>query len=144
MRALIPLLFVAACTEDPGDPASEPTVAITAPTEGATVAGPDVEVRIAVEDFTFTPKEGVARRSAPMLPLWLQALPSASAHTPGEAANGYVEFKLDGAIVAEEAAVAHTIAGISAGEHTIEVELLWPDGDAFYPSVEAEVTFTVE
>ena len=76
------------------------------------------------------------------LPLLLQP-PVALAHGDPSDPGGYIQVTLDGEEVAQLTDVIADLA-IEAGEHTLGVELYWPDGDAFYPPIEDEVTFTVE
>lgn len=127
------LMSLLAC----GSPEPEPpTVAILAPAEGATVASGDVAVSIVVEHMTLTTEE-LARAPA----LW-SPIPAAWAHEGEGEHAGTAAIRLDGAEVAAITDTVTTLTGVTAGAHTLEVELL-DDGTApFDPPVKAQVAFT--
>lgn len=145
-------VLMAACTSGtPGDDTDSdavvvalPTVSITAPADGSTVTGPDTSIVIAVQDFELVAKEQSARfvPGPPLGGLWMW-MPTADAHEAGEAPAGYLSVRLDDALFAETTSTTVAVTGLAAGEHTVDVELRYPDGDAFYPAIHAFVTFTV-
>lgn len=152
MRALVGMgaLVLAGCATESADDVdtdvlAQPAVAIVSPAAGAELADGTVEVVFVVTDFTFAPKDETAWWSpARWLPTLGAALvPEARAHTPGEAPHGYAIVRLDGAVVAEIAQETTTLTDVAPGPHTLSVELAYPDGDVFYPPVEATVSFTV-
>lgn len=121
-----------------------PTIAITSPVEGASVSGPDVALEIDVQKFNLTGKQ-VSARAVPPLRLWgLDMLcPTADAHTLETPPLGYIAVRVDGVLKAETIDVSTTMIGLTPGSHVVEVELLYPDSDGFYPAVLDDVTFTV-
>ena len=159
MRGLPLILALAACHGDDGDKgdtdtdtdvadtqvtAPTPTLTIVAPAAGATVDGPDVDVVLDVTDFPFVAPEAAARSTLPVGPAWTWLLTgTAAAHEVGEAPEGYVQLTLDDDAVTQLTAETTTLVGLSAGSHHLEAELLYPDGDSFYPAILADVTFTV-
>lgn len=127
------------------DTLAQPAVSIVSPAAGTELPDGTVEVAFVVTDFTFTRKDETAWWSPAR---WLPALgsalvPEARAHTPGEAPNGFAIVRLDGTVVAEITTDATTLTDVAPGPHTLSVELAYPDGDVFYPPVEATVSFTV-
>ena len=70
--------------------------------------------------------------------------PLAMAHDPDERPAGYVRVRLDGIIVAEEPATRFYLDGVLLGEHHLEAELIYADGDTFFPPILDSQTFTVE
>ncbi len=122
-----------------------PTIAILSPTEGLTVTGPDVPLQIDVQKFNLTGKTPSARWVAPPK-LWGLSLliPTADAHTLETPPLGYIAVRVDGVLTAETIDVSTTLVGLAPGQHVVEVELLYPDSDGFYPAVLDDVTFTVQ
>lgn len=117
-----------------------PVVAIASPEDGATTDSADVEVIVDLEGFTLD----VSATSASLGPLPLLSWASAAwAHEADAYPTGVVAWTLDGAEVARTATDRYTFAALDPGEHVVEVELLWSDGDAFYPAVTDDVAFTV-
>lgn len=137
------LALLVACAGDDGDDGTtpeplEPAVTIASPGEGEAVPAGAVTVTLELEDFELTGR--LARRAGPLDAL----VPSAEAHVAGEDPNGYVELKLDGVVVAEEAATSIVVQGVLVGEHILTATLRYPDGDSFFPDVNDRVTFTAE
>lgn len=135
-------------TDTGAEPATvypRPTITIQAPLDGATVAGPDVALKLDVQKFNLTGKEVSARWVMPPR-LWGLSLivPTADAHDLETPPLGYIAVRVDGVLTAETIDVETTLAGLAPGEHVVEVELLYPDSDGFYPAVLDAVTFTVQ
>ncbi len=152
-HTLVGCLILASCsgggpaTEDTDEPAvvfPRPVVTLVAPLADAMVTGPDVTLTLTVEDFELTGKSDVVRHVAPLRTwAWSWLTPAAYAHGTNEAPNGYIAVRVDGVLTAELDTTTTTLTGLAAGPHTVEVELLYPDADAFYPAVFDAVTFTV-
>lgn len=138
MRAMLFVIALSGCTG--GE--LEPAVEITAPADGATT-GADVTITVEVTDFALVDPESARRARRPV---WtpLDLFPAAYAHDPSADPEGYVEYSVDGDVVATTTDLSFAVTGLAAGAHTIEVELYYPDGDAFFPAVTDEVTITVE
>lgn len=111
-----------ACTAFHDDTAEEaPTVSFLAPLDGDVVAAGDVAVSILVEDFV---------------------LKSPAVHNVGTG-EGYAQIRVDG--VDTLAAMRTNFSlDLATGEHTLEAELFYTDGDALEPAVTARVTVTAE
>lgn len=116
----------------PGEVA-QPTVTILSPAPEATV-GTEVTVEVAVDGFELVAQEASLLR-------WL--VPTAYAHEPGDDPQGYVRLTLDEVEVASGPQTTFSLEDLAAGDHVLVAELFWPDGDAFYPAVDDEVSFTV-
>jgi len=135
-----PLLFLlAGCPKEP-EPVVPPTVEIVTPADGTVVANGDVSVVVEVTDFELVEPEAGARFTPPIL-WWAPTL--AWAHEPGAEAAGYLQVSVDGDAVLDTSDLEFTLMAIASGEHTIEVELMYPDGDALFPAVTDEVAITV-
>jgi hypothetical protein len=121
-----------------------PTITILSPTDSATVTGPDVALDLDVQKFNLTGKAPSARWVMPPR-LWGMSLlvPTADAHTLETPPLGYIAVRVDGVLTAETIDVTTTLVGLAPGTHVVEVELLYPDSDGFYPAVIDDVTFTV-
>lgn len=104
-----------------------PAVTILAPAEGEVVTGPDLAVELQVEGFAWAAPEG--RRLL---------------HDPSAEPEGYAELYLDGGEPVVLTGPLGALSGVDAGEHELEVELYWPDGDAFFPPATDGCTFTVQ
>ena len=127
------LISLLAC----GSPEPElPTVSILAPADGATVTSGDVSVSIVVEHLTLT-TEAVARAPA----LW-SPIPAAWAHEGESEHAGTASIRLDGVEVAAITDTVTTLTGVTAGAHTLEVELLDDGTASFDPPVKAQAVFT--
>lgn len=127
-----------AATEDDGRAASQPSVDITTPEDGASVEAGDVEVTVSAESFEVVDKLGQEA-------------------VDGE---GHIHFYFDvdeiptepdkPAVTADEstyhaaATTTHTWTDVEAGEHTFGVQLVNNDHTPLVPAVTAEVTVTVE
>lgn len=138
---LIPLLALAACAgKDEESTEETPTVSFLAPEEGATVTAGTVDVSLVVAHMTLEDPGATAAAPSPILD-WLLPGRPARAHNEGEA-EGYAELRLDGAAAATVYETQAQIEGVEAGEHSLEVELFYSDGDALEPPVTATVSFT--
>jgi hypothetical protein len=131
------LLALAGCPEP--EPVL-PTVAIVAPADGSTTSSGDVAVEVEVTDFDLVAPEETARFVP--LPLWW-APSMAFAHEPGEEPEGYLHVTVDDEELLDTIELEFTLEALASGSHTIEVELLYPDGDAFYPAVRDSIDITV-
>ena len=96
---------------------SQPLVRVLSPVQDAQVAGPDVEVRMEVEGVTLSP-----RRSR---------------------MGAYVLLRLDNAPPVKTFTNNFTYKGVSAGSHTLRVELRRNDDTSFDPPVRTQVRFAV-
>ncbi|MFZ5482427.1 MAG: hypothetical protein ACOZNI_37035 [Myxococcota bacterium] len=116
------LWLMLACTGGEGDDTAveAPTVAWLTPSEGADTAVGDLACSLVVENFLL---ESPAKHGA-----------------EGETPEGYLAIRLDGADVLETADTQFTVT-VDAGEHTLEAELLYADGDPLDPAVTASVGF---
>ncbi|MCB9680115.1 MAG: hypothetical protein H6733_01465 [Alphaproteobacteria bacterium] len=127
----------------------DPTLSIVSPVDGTTASGDTITVEVAVTDFPFEAPTATAACRVPARaraagPLdWL--VPAARAHEIGEEPSGYIEVTLDGVQVADEIRTTFDVdvSGLAAGTHTLEVELLYADGDALYPAVTDAIGFVV-
>lgn len=133
-----------------------PSIEILVP--GSIAIGPSIVVDIRVYDFVFIgpaigDQTGGEQTGAwrPALPAWpllgegLAALEgTARAHEPTERPAGYIRLRLDGEIVAEEPASRFYLEGVEPGEYSLEAELVWLDGDTFFPPQIDLQSFTVQ
>lgn len=99
-----------------------PTVAIVSPADGADTAFDFVGLSFNVSNFSVVPKFGQAPQ-------------------PGE---GHVHIFLDGAYLFFSANTTMSVRGLSAGAHTVRVELRENDHSALAVPVFGEVTFTAQ
>lgn len=156
MRSLLCLLIFGACsdkveesavteTADTQDTAKvwpPPTVAITQPAPGQQLKGDTVEARLQLGGFVLD-IQAVSRVGPPLR--WLALAPMLTwAHEPTERPTGVVSWSLDGLEIERTATDSYTFTDVAPGEHELEVELLWSDGDAFYPAVTDDVVFTLQ
>lgn len=120
----------------------DPVVTILSPVDGATAPLGDVEVTVEVSEFDLTgrtPETGLGG-------LWFHLLvPEAWAHRSGEKPNGFLALRIDGVTVLESTETTNTLsfAGLAEGEHRIAAELMWYDGDRFYPPTTKEIVVHV-
>ncbi len=133
-----------------------PSIEILVP--GSIAIGPSIVVDIRVYDFVFIGpaigdqtgggQTGSWRPALPRYPLLGEGLAAlegtARAHPTSERPAGYIRLRLDGEIVAEEPATRFYLDGVEPGEHSLEAELLWLDGDTFFPPQIDIQTFTVQ
>lgn len=61
-------------------------------------------------------------------------------HNEGTA-SGYIQVRLDGSDVLQSSTTNFTVTVGAAGDHTVEAELYYEDGDALEPAVSASVDF---
>ncbi len=153
-------LSLAACagTPDASDDETDtteyplPTVRIGSPEDGATVIGTEVTLELVITDFKLTGPEATAlRRQRSMGPLpawplgsalWNASVPQSVAHTPGSEPAGYISVTVDGEEVQQATASPITLTGLELGRHDLGVELLYPDGDGFFPAAADEIAIT--
>ena len=95
----------------------QPQISVLSPTQDAQVSGPDIEVRMEVEGVTLSP-----RRSR---------------------LGAYVLLRLDNAPPVKTFTENFTYKGVSAGSHTLRVELRRNDDTSFDPPVRTQVRFAV-
>ncbi len=95
----------------------QPQISVLSPVQDAQVAGPNVQVRMEVEGVTLSP-----RRSR---------------------MGAYVLLRLDNAPPVKTFTDNFTYKGVSAGSHTLRVELRRNDDTSFDPPVRTQVRFTV-
>ena len=115
---MLALLTVLACADPESTQA--PTLAFLAPTDGEVVPAGTVAVSLLVEDF---------RLVTPV-------------HSEG-APEGYVQLRVDGADLLRTGATQAEV-DLAPGEHVVEAELRYEDGDALEPAVIATVGVTAE
>jgi hypothetical protein len=127
-------------------PPPPPTLAIAAPVSGAALAGPDVAVTLEIGGFIldgYQPPGSTTGALWGLGPLWSWSLLPADAHVTGEPPRGFPLVRLDGIEVSRDPSAALVLAAVPPGAHFLEVELLWYDGDAFFPPVIDGVSFTI-
>jgi len=95
----------------------QPSIVVLSPEQDGQVAGPDIEVRMEVDGVTLSP-----RRSR---------------------VGAYVLLRLDNAPPVKTFTDNFTYKGVSAGSHTLRVELRRNDDTSFDPPVRTQVRFTV-
>ena len=101
--------------------APAPTLEVTTPTSGGTVAAGDVTMSVKTTGLKFT-------------------MPSNTV-VPGE---GHVHFILDGEPLEMSTSPDFVYEGVAAGEHTLTAELVQNDTKPFSPPVKQEITFIAE
>ena len=95
----------------------QPRISVLSPVQDAQVAGPDVQILMEVEGVTLSP-----RRSR---------------------MGAYVLLRLDNAPPVKTFTDNFTYKGVSAGSHTLRVELRRNDDTSFDPPVRTQVRFDV-
>lgn len=113
-----------------------PSVRITAPAEGATVAAGDLQISIVVSNFEAVNKLGAAKSAGEghvHFFVDVSAIPTA----PGKPA-----VSAEGTYHAV-ATTSYTITNVGPGNHTIAAELVNNDHTPLEPPVVAKVSFTV-
>lgn len=118
----------------------DPTVDILSPVEGEVVGADTLGVTAVTTGFRYeAPDSGLAAWTA----WWL---PTAHAHDPGEAPYGYLQWRVDGqdVLATSDPSATLDLSVLSDGAHALQVELFYPDGDAFYPPVVDEVGILLE
>ncbi|MCK6527701.1 hypothetical protein L6R50_09095 [Myxococcota bacterium] len=139
------LLLPPGCEEE----AEPPEVEFLAPQDGSTVASGTVDVSLVIEHFTLVELEAALRaRHAPSrLAQWADALlpgRAAYAHGGEEFPEGHCVLRLDGVEVATLTSTQGQVTGVEAGQHALEAELVYADGDPLDPPVKVQVGFTAE
>lgn len=147
MRHLIgiPLLFTFACKDAADDSALEPPeLSFLSPEADSIVEAGDVAVSLVVEHFVLV--EPVASRDSradrAFGALFDALIPPAAAHNEEGTPEGFISLSLDGSEVMSTGSTQATVSVTDAGEHTLEAELFYTDGDALEPPVSASVSFT--
>ncbi len=136
-------LLAAGCpTPEPVETVYHPSVSFLSPSADTTVPAGDIAVSIVVADFVLA-QPATLSHWRPVSPLWL-FVPEAEAHNGDGAPRGYAVLRVDGSYQADLRSVQYTLTGVAAGPHTLDVELLFEDGDAFDPPVTASVGFVAE
>jgi hypothetical protein len=102
-------------------PAGAPWIAITAPAAASTVPLNFTAVTVTVANFTLIPV-------------------GTAANAVGQ---GHWHLYLDGALFTMSASLSEVVTGLSAGSHTVRVELVSNDHNALAAPVTDEVTFSV-
>lgn len=113
--------------------AAEPTVHITSPANGSTVAGPSVTVTWESSGVTIKPPAEATAKEEGHYHAFLDIMPDT---TPGE------PFPKGEGIV-HTADTSTTFDNVAPGEHTVTLVLGYNDHSAWQPVVEDKVTFTV-
>jgi hypothetical protein len=132
------VLWLAACGGE--DAPVDPTVDILSPVEGEEVTTDALGVTAVTTGFRYeAPDTGLAAWTA-----WL--MPTARAHEPGESPYGYLQWRIDGAdvLATSDPSATLDLSALGDGAHSVEVELFYPDGDAFYPPVVDVVGIVLE
>lgn len=95
-----------------------PALSVTAPTNGATIASPDVNIELSVLNFVVG--------------------------TPGAGIDGHIHYTVDGgSTVMKYDTDPIALTGLTDGEHTVDLELVDNTHTPLNPAVTASVTFTV-
>ncbi|MCX7550995.1 DUF6130 family protein [Xanthomarina sp. F2636L] len=95
-----------------------PTLGVVSPTNGSNVPGPDVSVELSVQNFNVGPTSG--------------------------GFDGHIHYNVDGgANIMKYDTDPINLIGLSAGSHTIDLELVDNSHNPLTPPVTANVTFTV-
>ena len=112
------------------EPAS---IAITAPTEGELLPGPDLTVQVAVSGFDLRPPLQETREpNAGHIEYFLDVLPTFDQPTPLGEDN-----------IIHSGRFSETFAGVPSGEHTVSVCLAYDDHTCIGPSLTDSATVTV-
>jgi hypothetical protein len=116
--------------------ASAQSVSITAPTNGAVLAGPDVTVSITVTGATLVPAANATRKEDLHVHYMLDvdATPYLSGTTPVPQGNPNI---------VHSGALSNTFTGVAPGAHRVVVLLGYSDHLAFQPPVAPAVSFSV-
>ncbi|RED46676.1 putative secreted protein (Por secretion system target) [Winogradskyella eximia] len=94
-----------------------PTLGVTSPSNGETIASPDVNVEISVQNFTVA---------------------------AGGTGDGYITYSVDaGSSVDKFDTTPIALTGLADGAHTIDLELVDNSGTSLSPAATASVSFTV-
>ena len=128
-----------ATTPTPGQLPSgaTPSITITSPADGSTVAPGDVMVTVNVSNFNLVPKQGEAAvQGEGHIHYFLDVNPIPT--TPGQPA-----LPPAGSAYATTDKTTYTFTNVAAGTHTIAVELVNNDHTPLSPPVTATVTVTV-
>lgn len=97
--------------------AQQPSLRVLSPENGATVGGPNVELRMDVRGVELTPRES--------------------------SNSAYVQLKLDELPPVKSYTDTFTFQGVAAGNHMVRIELRRGDGSQLNPPVRAQVRFSV-
>jgi len=111
-----------ATTTDPTQrPSSPAVITVVEPVAGATIEGPDVPVKVELENATVI--EEVTTELSPD--------------------EGHIHIALDGKTITLLAGLEETVPNVPPGPHLLEVEFVAGDHGPFNPRVVRTVSFTV-
>ena len=130
MRRVLPVLLLIACKHEPE--ADPPTLTIISPEDGAMLDTSEVQLSIIVENFELVPVGGDGDR---------KQAPGGQGNNEGTA-EGFAEVTLDGVFAFDMEETQGTLTVTEVGEHTVDVELLYEDGDPLEPAVTVSASFT--
>jgi hypothetical protein len=111
----------------------EPSIVITAPTEGEVLAGPDITVSIALSSFTISlPLEPKREPNTGHIAYFLDVEPLFDEPTPLGEDN-----------IIHSGRLSETFVGVADGEHTIYVCLVYDDNTCIDPALTDSVRVSV-
>ena len=113
--------------------AAEPTVHITSPANGSTVAGPSVTVTWESSGVTIKPPAEATAKEEGHYHAFLDIMPDTTPGKPFPKGEGIVHT----------ADTSTTFDNVAPGEHTVTLVLGYNDHSAWQPVVEDKVSFTV-
>ncbi len=111
-------------------------VRITSPANGATVAGPDVTITIAVTGTTLVPAPEATRLEDLHVHYMLDT-------DAGPYLSGVTPVPMGNPNIIHTAALSNTFSGVAAGAHRVTVLLGYSSHAAFQPPVAPSVSFQV-
>jgi LPXTG-motif cell wall-anchored protein len=114
----------------------QPGVVITAPANGATVAGPDVTITIQVTGTTLVPAASATRLEDLHVHYMLDA-------DPAPYLSGATPIPAGDPNIVHSGALSNTFAGVAPGAHRVAVVLGLSNHTAVQPPVAPAVSFTV-
>ncbi len=133
---MVALLFLASCREVEPLASEEPIVTLLSPTNGSTLAGGDVQVRIYVQNFTMVEASGQSNKKGEGHAIYyLDATAPLSAGTPATTSPGSFFVSTD---------TSFTWKNVSAGERTFTVQLVNNDETPLLPPVTVRANVTLK
>jgi hypothetical protein len=130
---LLATALLLALTAGRGLAQEEPSVVITAPTEGEVLAGPDITVSIALSGFTISlPLEPKREPNTGHIAYFLDVEPRFDEPTPLGDDN-----------IIHSGRLSETFVGVADGEHTIYVCLVYDDNTCIDPALTDSVHVSV-